>query len=228
MEINTTSNYSVASGTEPPNRCRLLLVIDASGVTPEQFQNALDGGDVASVIIHDGGLDQNAFMQACEKLVAASASTDVACLVANDSQAAGRAKADGLFVDSGLDDSAEAIARFSPQKIVGCGGIKDRHRALQFGDLQPDFIFLGKLKGDIKPEPHPKNIALAQWWSQMIEIPCVIMGGNSVESVVACAESGAEFVALSTAVFGGGDMKGQVTLANRLLDEHAPQFVEAE
>ena len=66
---------------------------------------------------------------------------------------------------------------------------------------QPDYIFFGKIGGDIKPEAHPKNLALAEWWASMVEVPCIVMGGTDPQSALAVAETGAEFVALCQAVF---------------------------
>ena len=149
----------------------------------------------------------------------------VAALVCDDTRIMGRCGADGIFVSRPDGTVKETVARFSPHKIVGCGGARDRHSALEIGEAAPDFILFGRLDGDIRPEPHPKNLALADWWSSMIEIPCIVMGGSAVESVVECATSGAEFVALGLAVFSFADGPGAaVAQANRLLDDHAPIF----
>jgi thiamine-phosphate pyrophosphorylase len=111
--------------------------------------------------------------------------------------------------------------------MVGAGGIKTRHNALVVGEWQPDYVFFGKVDGDIRDEAHPRNIELAQWWAALVEIPCVVMGGRSLASVVDVARSGAEFVALNSAIFAndGGLFPGHAVMeANRLLDESAPRF----
>ncbi|RVD12740.1 thiamine phosphate synthase, partial [Mesorhizobium sp. M4B.F.Ca.ET.017.02.2.1] len=78
---------------------------------------------------------------------------------------------------------------------------------------------------DNKPEPHPRNLSLGQWWAEMIEIPCIVMAGSELASVEAVAATGAEFVALSSAVFADGtDPRAAVAAANALLDETAPRF----
>ncbi len=91
--------------------------------------------------------------------------------------------------------------------------------------MRPDYVFFGKIGGDIKPEPHPKNLALGEWWASMVEIPCIIMGGTDPASVLPIAETGAEFAALSTAVFSEpGRAAIVVAEVNALLDEKAPRF----
>lgn len=212
---------------EVKRRCRLVLVLPPVDGGAQILEDALSGGDVASVILAAGDLDATAYQARCEALVPVAQRHDAAALVCDDTRVMGRTGADGLFVTQPGNDLKELVARFSPNKIVGCGGARDRHRALEIGDSGPDFLFFGKLDGDIRPEPHPKNLALADWWSKLVEIPCIVMGGSAVDSVVECAASGAEFVALGLAVFShtDGPMEA-VRTANRLLDENAPIFEE--
>lgn len=214
--------------TEPENRCRLVLILPDEAdpeLQASQLQGALSGGDVASVILPQYGLDDQAFQKRAEALVQIIQDAGAAAIISGDSRVAGRAKADGLHMSGSLEELGEAIEKFTPKLIVGAAGATERHAALEIGELRPDYIFFGRFDGDIKPEAHPKNVALAEWWASMIEIPCIAMGGNDVESVVAVAESGAEFVALRAAVFAGPDGPvAAVAKANALLDEKAPRF----
>jgi len=212
----------------PEDRCRLVLIVpqaeDAS-LQAKTLEDALRGGDVASVIIPQYALDDDSFQKRAEVLVPIVQAAGAAALVAGDSRVAGRVKADGLHVVGGLEPLAEAVEKFTPKLIVGGGNADDRHKALEQGEASPDYIFFGKLEGDIKPEPHPKNVALGEWWASMIEIPAIVMGGSDVASVVAVAESGVEFVALRQAVFAhAGGAAQAVAEANALLDEKAPRF----
>ncbi len=212
----------------PEDRCRLVLIVpqgEDAGLQAKALEDALRGGDVASVIIPQYALDDDSFQKRAEVLVPIVQAAGAAALVAGDSRVAGRVKADGLHVIGGLEPLAEAVEKFTPKMIVGGGNADDRHKALEQGEANPDYIFIGKLEGDIKPEPHPKNVALGEWWASMIEIPSIVMGGSDVASVVAVAESGVEFVALRQAVFAhAGGAAQAVAEANALLDEKAPRF----
>jgi thiamine-phosphate pyrophosphorylase len=209
------------------DRCRLVLVLpeseDAEAIE-KQLQEALAGGDVASVIVPQYGQDDQAFQQRCEVLVPEIQAAGAAAIVAGDSRVAGRVKADGLHV-TGVSELKETIEKFTPKFIVGSSGGSERHTALEIGEMRPDYIFFGKLDGDIKPEAHPKNLALAEWWASMIEIPCVVLGGTDTASALAVAETGAEFVAMRSAVFaypqGAAEAVRQI---NAILDEKAPRF----
>jgi thiamine-phosphate pyrophosphorylase len=52
------------------------------------------------------------------------------------------------------------------------------------------------------------------------------MGGSDSESAATVGKTGAEFVALSRAVFDAPDPAAAVTHINMLLDEHKPVFEE--
>ena len=174
-------------------RLRLVLVMpetDDADAAARMIGEALKGGDVASVILPQYGMDDTSFQKLAEKVVPVIQQAGAAALVAGDSRVAGRAKADGLHVQGGVVELGEAIEKHAPKLIVGGGNAQDRHRALEIGELQPDYIFFGKIDGDIKPEAHPKNLALAEWWASMIAIPCIVMGGTDPASVLAIAETG--------------------------------------
>lgn len=214
--------------TEPRNRCRLVLIMPDIGdpdFAEKIIGDALKGGDVASVIIPQYGHDEQLFQKIAEKLVPIVQKADCAALIAGDSRVAGRVKADGMHIAAGLAEMREAVEKFVPKLIVGGGNAKDRHTALELGELQPDYLFFGKIGGDIKPEAHPRNLELGEWWSAMVAIPCIVMGGTDIASVLAVAETGSEFVALQSAVFAEPARAASIVAEiNALLDEKAPRF----
>ncbi|CZT33099.1 thiamine phosphate synthase [Rhizobium sp. 9140] len=214
--------------SQTDNRCRLVLIVPDIADATERARivgDALKGGDVASVIVPQYGLDDQAFQKHAEALVPLIQEAGAAALVAGDTRVAGRVRADGLHVEGNHEVMTEAMEKFSPKLIVGGGNAADRHHALEIGEAKPDYIFFGKLNGDIKPEAHGKNVALGEWWSSMIEIPCIVMGGADPASALAVAESGAEFVALHRAVFEVPKRAAAVIAeVNALLDEKAPRF----
>ncbi|MFN3717548.1 MAG: thiamine phosphate synthase [Rhizobium rhizophilum] len=212
------------------NRCRLVLIVPDIADPAERtevLRNALRGGDVASVIIPQYGLDDTVFQKHAELLVPVVQEAGAAALIVDNSRVAGRVKADGLHVSGNAAALAEEVENHTPKLIVGGGNAMDRHHALEIGEIQPDYIFFGKIDGDIKPEAHSKNVALGEWWSSMIEIPCMVMGGQDPSSAVVVAESGVEFVALGKAVFADPSQAAAiVTRVNAELDEKAPRFAD--
>ncbi len=215
-----------ASQTES-QRCRIVLVappIADGAILAKLLNAALSGGDVASVILDTGDLDEVTFQSVAEKAVPVIQEKGAAALILNDTRIAGRVGADGIHIEGKFADLAEAIEKHTPKMIVGTGNLRDRHGAMEVGELQPDYLFFGKIGADNKPDAHPRNLSLAGWWAEMVEIPCIAQAGSTLESIVPAAETGADFVALGRAVFEAEDPAKAVAEANRLLDEKAPRF----
>ncbi|TGQ57400.1 thiamine phosphate synthase [Mesorhizobium sp. M1C.F.Ca.ET.193.01.1.1] len=208
----------------PPNRCRIVLIAPPLA-TAEHICAAFGGGDVASLILPANGMDDATFQAFAEKIVPVAQAAGIAVIIAGDSRIAGRVHADGIHVEANRKELAETIERLADKMMVGAGGAKTRDEALELGEERPDYMFFGRFGYDNKPEPHPRNLSLGEWWAQMIQIPCIVMAGFELASVETVAATGAEFVALSSAVFANGlDPRAAVAAANALLDETAPRF----
>lgn len=179
---------------------------------------AMDGGDIASAILWLGGLAEDDFQRMCEVVVPHGQAAGIAMIVAGDTRIARRVGADGIH----FEDRAELALQVdrADDLILGAGGMKTRHEALEIGEMRPDYILFGRPGYDSRPDPHPRNLALGEWWSEVVEIPCIVLAGSQMESIRAAALTGAEFVAVSAAVFAHPDgPAAAVRQANHLLDE---------
>jgi thiamine-phosphate pyrophosphorylase len=233
--IVTITVSNLIRGNQLPdlrNRCRLVLIASPAGEVPASklaIADALEGGDVASVLLAQFNAREDEFRTWCEEVVPLIQAANAAAVIVDDTQAAGRAKADGVHITGGKQAVFEAIAKFTPRMIVGTGTAHSRHDALELGEERPDYLFVGKLDGDTHPDVNPKALELAEWWASMIEIPCIVMAGYEAQSVVPAAQAGAEFVAVSAAVFGDGrNPRDAVMTINALLEEHAPELTEGK
>jgi thiamine-phosphate pyrophosphorylase len=197
---------------------RLFLVapprVDAE-TFPALLAEALAAADVAAVLL----AIEDAKEDLLETLVRIIQEAGAAALIADDTRLAGHVKADGVNVDGGLEDLRFALESFKPGRIVGVGNIHSRHAALEIGELSVDYLFFGRPHGDTHDAPHPKALELAEWWSEITEVPAVIMAGRSIESVREAAATGAEFVAAHGAVWSHVGGPGEaVKLASAMLN----------
>lgn len=203
-------------------RPRLVLVTTAArrDAAAGAVAGALEGGDVASVILDPAGWEAEAFQEFAETVVPVIQQSGAAAIVADDTRCAGRSRADGIHLTGGdLAALSEAMERFSPKLIVGANGFETRHDALEAGERLPDYLFFGRFGGDVADEPHKKNLAMGEWWAEIVEVPCIVMAGRSIDSIADVFETGAEFVAMSSAVFAGSHGPAEmVARANTLID----------
>ncbi len=217
-------------GENSPDRCRLVLISPAGGDwqrSADQLANSLAGGDVASVMLWPGDLGETDFQKLCEAVVPTAQEKGVAAIVAGDTRIAGRTGADGYHFGSRAELEAH-LRDPNDNMIIGSAGAKNRHEALDIGELRPDYLFFGRFGFDTKPDPHPRNLTLGRWWAGLVEIPCIVMAGSTIESIREVSAIGAEFVAASAAIFTGTLEPGEaVRRANLLLDEQAQKQGEA-
>ncbi len=183
---------------------RLCLVTPRSidlASFPASLEAAVAAGDVASLIIDLPTASDADRRRAADHLTPIAQGHDVAVLVRNDTRAGGRAKADGVHVDTGLADLRAALDTFHPAGIVGVGGLETRHEAMEAGETEVDYVFFGDLDRPEEPEAARRALDLAAWWTPLFEPPVVLLGGSTLPSCDEAAATGAEFVALRDAIW---------------------------
>lgn len=209
---------------------RLYLITPASFELDEfckDLASALSGGDVACLLITDGGWGEAGFQKISETIVPIAQAAGTAVLVQNDSRAAGRSRADGIHVDTSDEDLKRALENFQPKGIVGAGGIRTRHDAMTVAEAGVDYVLFGLLERDEDVEPHAKTLQFSSWWAQMFETPCVALCGSDPAGVEACAATGADFIALRGAVWNHPEgPQAAVRAANEVLSRY--ELTEAE
>jgi thiamine-phosphate pyrophosphorylase len=220
------------TATEEVNRCRVVLIaprIDDPAKLKSLIAAATEGGDVASLVLPAHGDGEAAFQRRAEAIVPVAQARGIAVMIEGDTRIAGRVGADGVHFEGRKAGLEELIEKFQGRMMIGAGGAKSRDDALDLGEARPDYMFFGRFGYDNTPEPHPRNLALGRWWAEMIELPSIVMAGSDIASIEAVAATGAEFVAISSAIFDGdADPAERVAAANALLDETAPRFGASE
>ena len=210
--------------TEAPSRCRIVLIAPPA-VEAGRLVAALDGGDVASLILPAWKMDDDAFQRYAEQVVPAAQERGVAVVIGESSRVAMRTGADGLHVETNRRELEEIIAKHQARLMIGTGGATNRDDALELGEARPDYLFFGRFGYDNKPEPHPRNLKLGKWWAEMVQVPCIVAAGSEIESALTVAATGVEFVALSEAIYSDGrDPAESVATVNAALDAQAPRL----
>ncbi len=211
------------------NRPRLFLVTPPTfdpAVVADQLKQAFSGGDIACVMIYMPSASTKENQAAADVLVPIIQDNGAAALVYGDTQAAGRSGADGVHIDNSLDDVKLAVESFQPDRIVGTGGTKTKHDAMEWAETGADYLFFGKLDLAEKETAHAKTLTGAGWWAELFETPCVALAGNTIETLGEVAATAADFVALKDAVWHSADIARTIADANKVLDAHP--FPEVE
>ena len=77
-----------------------------------------------------------------------------------------------------------------------------RDLAMTAGEAGADYVAFGAFfPSTTKAPPAMAGIDLIEWWSALMEIPCVAIGGITAENCRPLVEAGADFLAVSAAVW---------------------------
>ena len=189
-------------------RCQLYLVspLDVVGTFPDRLKRALATGPVAAFQFRVKDIDQDEAAALAEPLQRICSDADVAFLI-NDSVAlAKRLGADGVHLGQGDGDPREAREQLGPTAQIGVTCHDSRHLAMEAGEGGADYIAFGAFyPTSTKTVSHHADPVLLSWWSTVCEIPCVAIGGITPANAAPLVAAGADFLAVSHAVWGADE-----------------------
>ena len=147
-------------------------------------------------------MDQHEAAALAEPLQAICAAHDVAFIV-NDSVAlAKRLKADGVHLGQGDGDVREARELLGRDAQIGVTCHNSRHLAMEAAEAGADYVAFGAFYPTAtKTVEHIADLDTLQKWSFVTEVPCVAIGGITLDNAKPLIDAGADFIAVSSAVW---------------------------
>ena len=191
---------------KPPCQLYLISPLDVSGAFPDRLARALDAAPVAAFQFRVKEVDQHEAARLAEPLRKLCADRDVAFIV-NDSVAlAKRLGADGVHLGQEDGDPREARAVLGPSVQIGVTCHDSRHLAMEAGEAGADYVAFGSFYPTTTKEVrHHPDPSILSWWSALFELPCVAIGGITPANAAPLVAAGADFLAVSGAVWNGDE-----------------------
>ncbi|MFM5950578.1 MAG: thiamine phosphate synthase [Novosphingobium sp.] len=190
-------------------QCQLYLIspLEVGGAFPERLARALDTGLVAAFQFRVKGIDEHEAARLAEPLQAICAEREVAFIVNDSISLAKRIKADGVHLGQGDGAVAEARRELGREAQIGVTCHDSRHLAMEAGDAGADYVAFGAFfPSETKQTEHRAGLDLLSWWQGIFEIPCVAIGGITPENCTPLVAAGADFLAVSGAVWNGDEV----------------------
>jgi thiamine-phosphate pyrophosphorylase len=189
--------------------CRLYLITPPA-LDPRVFANtlkaALEAGDVACLQLRLKDAADDEIRKATEILMPIAQERDVAFLMNDRPDLAAELGCDGVHIgqeDATYEDARKAVG---PDRIVGVTCHNSRHLAMEAGEAGADYVAFGAFfPTATKHVQHKAEIGILTWWSELMEVPCVAIGGITVENAPALIAAGADFLAVSSGVWAHKD-----------------------
>ncbi|MET0362819.1 MAG: thiamine phosphate synthase [Sphingobium sp.] len=193
-------------GFRPP--CQLYLIsppaIDAGFV--DTLAAALDGGPVAAFQLRLKGIDDHAIAAAAEPLQKLCADRDVAFIINDSIGLAKRLGSDGVHLGQQDGDAREARRILGPKVQIGVTCHDSRHLAMEAGEAGADYVAFGAFFPTTTKETHHRpDPSILGWWTTVFELPCVAIGGITADNAAPLVAAGADFLAVSSAVWAHPD-----------------------
>ena len=168
----------------------------------DPLARALDAGDVAALQLRLKEAKDHEIRRAVELLMPVTRARDTAFILNDRPDLAAELDCDGVHVGQQDAPYAEARRLMGPNRTVGVTCHDSRHLAIEAADAGADYVAFGAFfPTTTKPSNYRPAPELLEWWSQIMEVPVVAIGGITVENCRPLVEAGADFLAVVTAVW---------------------------
>ena len=191
----------------PDTPCQLYLIspLEVGGGFPDRLARALDAGPVAAFQFRVKGIDEHEAARLAEPLQRLCTDANCAFIVNDSISLARRLGADGVHLGQHDGSVAEARQRLGREAQIGVTCHASRHLAMEAGEAGADYVAFGAFfPSETKPSEHRPDLELLQFWSAVFELPCVAIGGITPANCAPLVAAGADFLAVSHAVWGSG------------------------
>ena len=188
--------------------CQLYLIspLDVSGAFPDRLARALDAAPVAAFQFRVKGFDEHAAARLAEPLQELCAARDVTFIINDAIGLAKRLGADGVHLGQSDGSVADARAALGREAQIGVTCHASRHLAMDAGDVGADYVAFGAFyPSETKVTGHRAELDLLTWWQGIFELPCVAIGGITPSNCAPLVSAGADFLAVSGAVWNGDE-----------------------
>ena len=190
----------------PKPLCRLYLItppaIDDLTGFGHSLSEALDAGDVAALQLRLKEVGDDVIAKAVEALFPIAQARDVALILNDRPDLAAKLGCDGVHV--GQEDMAAREARrlIGPDRTLGVTCHDSRHLAMEAAEAGADYVAFGAFfpttTKDAKTVAEPEILTV---WQETMQIPCVAIGGITVDNCADLAAAGGDFLAVSAGVW---------------------------
>ncbi|WDI32400.1 thiamine phosphate synthase [Hyphococcus flavus] len=190
--------------------CRLYLIspprIDDLSSFRGAFADALSGGDVACMQLRmktsEGPASDDDVLYAAEALLPLAREHDVEFLINDRPDLAIKCGADGVHVGQSDASCKKARTLLGDDATIGVTCHNSRHLALVAGEDGADYVAFGAFfPTTTKEAPTKADPALIEWWSFATTVQCVAIGGVTPQNCGPLVRAGADFLAVSSAVW---------------------------
>ena len=181
----------------------------------------LNAATVSAVLVQRGTADEQAYAKLAREIINIGQGAGCAVLLENDAALAKRLGADGVHLGQDDGDPREARDALGPNAQIGVTCHDSRHLAMEAGEAGADYVAFGAFfPTTTKATQHTPDPSILAWWGALFEIPSVAIGGITPANAAPLIAAGADFLAVSNAVWGGDEAAAVRAFTDLLAKKH--------
>lgn len=222
----------------PRPRANLYLITPPRVADEDAFttslKTVLETGFVTALQIRmkaeDGtSIDVAATKRIANAVTGTAQAAGTAVFINDDPQLAVELGADGVHLGRSDMSIKEARTLLQDDMIIGATCHDSRHVAMRAGEDGADYVAFGAFfPTTTKDASTTATPEILEWWQHLMELPCVAIGGITLENAAPLVQAGADFIAVSAGVWNHADGPvAAVTAFNALLDAEYDAFPKA-
>ncbi len=188
------------------NLCELYLItppkIEELAAFSKTLDDVLATGSVACMQLRLKDVSDADIKEAANALMPVCAKHEVAFILNDRADLAAELGADGVHLGQHDGDVTTARTLLGHDKDIGVTCHDSMHLAFEAGEAGADYVAFGAFfdtstkQADARPDPD-----ILTTWDEVTALPCVAIGGITVENCRVVADAGAHFVAVSSGVW---------------------------
>jgi len=186
--------------------CELYLItppqIDDLEAFSVLLNEVLATGTVACLQLRLKGANDDSIRDAAQQIMPVCSANDVAFILNDRADLAHELDADGVHLGQGDGDVGAARSLLGHDKDIGVTCHDSRHLAFEAGEAGADYVAFGAFFDTSTKETDARpDLDVLTMWDDVTDLPCVAIGGITVENCRSLADAGAHFVAVSSGVW---------------------------
>jgi thiamine-phosphate pyrophosphorylase len=202
----------------PAEACRLYLISPPKIADLAAFltalKEALASGDVAALQVRLKDVPDAEIERAVRAVLPIAHTHDAAVILNDRPDLAAAFGCDGVHI--GQEDMPYAHARkvMGPRAMIGVTCHDSRHLAMEAAEAGADYVAFGAFfPTSTKDAPTRCELETLTIWQETMQTPCVAIGGITPENCRPLVRAGADFLAVSGAVWGHAQGPGAAVKA---------------
>jgi thiamine-phosphate pyrophosphorylase len=193
--------------TKAPDHPQLYLITPPELELPtfaDTLAKVLDSHAAACVRLALSTKDEDKLSRAADTLRVVTDARDVALVITDHTLLAERLGLDGVHLSDAARSVRHARKVLGPDAIVGSFCAGSRHDGMSAGEAGADYVAFGPVQATALNDGEIAELDMFQWWSQVIEVPCVAEGQLDAAMIAKLAPI-TDFFGIGDEIWGSDD-----------------------